>query len=110
MQPATAYPADDGKGATKAPRRGRVAASATRVLASGRAAAKAVTNTAARTGSAALSAASDLGELVAQASDNTLAITPLTGLQSGDVASGAKSLLKVMSRSPGRMALHYRAT
>ena len=104
---ATASPAGDGKGATKAPRRGRVAASATRVIASGRAAAKAVTNTAARTGSAALSAASDLGELVAQASDNTLAITPLAGLQPGDVASGAASLLKVMSRTPGRMALHY---
>jgi polyhydroxyalkanoate synthase len=104
---ATASPADDGKGATKAPRRGRVAASAARVLASGRAAAKAVADTATRTGSTALSAASDLGELVAQASDNTLAITPLAGLQPGDVASAAKSLLKVMSRTPGRTALHY---
>jgi poly[(R)-3-hydroxyalkanoate] polymerase subunit PhaC len=99
--------ARDGKGATKAPRGGRVAASATRVLASGRAAAKAVADTATRTGSTALSAASDLGELVAQASDNTLAITPLAGLQPGDVASAAKSLLKVMSRTPGRTALHY---
>jgi polyhydroxyalkanoate synthase len=52
-------------------------------------------------------AASDLGGLVAQASDNTLAITPLAGLQPGDVASAAKSLLKVMSRTPGRTALHY---
>ena len=77
---ATASPADNGNGATKAPRRGRVGASATGVLASGRAAAKAVADTATRTGSTALSAASDLGGLVAQASDNTLAITPLAGL------------------------------
>jgi len=99
--------ARDGKAATMPPRRGRVGASAARVLASGRAAARAVTDTAARTGGTALSAASDLGGLVAQASDNTLAITPLAGLQPGDVASGAKSLLKVMSRTPGSMALHY---
>src|SRR2546427_381489 len=78
---ATASPADDGKGATKAPRRGRVAASATRVLASGRAAAKAVTNTAARAGSAALSAASDLGELVAQAS--AIETSTLDGAEKG---------------------------
>jgi polyhydroxyalkanoate synthase len=104
---ATRSHAGDGKAATKALRVGRVGASATRVLASGRAAAKAVTDTATRTGSTALSAASDLGGLVAQASDNTLAITPLAGLRPRDVASGAASLLKVMSRTPGRMALHY---
>jgi len=94
-------------GAAVAPRRGRVAASAATVLASGRAAAKAVTDTAARTGGAALSAATDVGALIAQASENTLAINPLTGLQPRDVVDGAKSLLKVMSRTPGRTALHY---
>jgi polyhydroxyalkanoate synthase len=51
--------------------------------------------------------AADLGDLVAQASENTLAINPLTGLQLRDVVSGARSLLKVMTTAPGRTALHY---
>ena len=93
--------------AAKTSRRGRVEASAGKVLRSGRMAVRAVTDTATRSGSSVLSVAADLGGLVAQASENTLAINPLAGLQLRDVAGGAKSLLKVMSRAPGSTALHY---
>ena len=41
-------------------------------------------------------------ELVAEASQNTLAINPLIGLSPRDVAEAATSLLKVMGKAPGK--------
>ena len=83
------------------------AASATRAVSAGRGAAQALKDTAARTGAAAIAAATELGGLISEASENTLAINPLTGLQPRDMVNGAKSLLKVMGRAPVRTATHY---
>ncbi len=65
------------------------------------------TRSAAQAGSTMLAAASDIGELAAEASRNTLAINPLIGLTPRDVADAASSLIKVMSTSPGKTAAHY---
>src|SRR5438128_11972458 len=62
---------------------------------------------AAPTRSTVLAAASDIGELAAEASQNTLAINPLIGLTPRDVAGAATSLLKVMSKAPGKTVAHY---
>src|SRR6266481_6178687 len=80
---------------TAALRRRRSASeSAAQALSSGRAAAKALSDTATGIGGAATAVAGNLGELAAEASQNTLAINPLIGLTPRDVAGGAKSLLK----------------
>ena len=65
------------------------------------------TRSAAQIGSTMLAAASDIGELAAEASRNTLAINPLIGLTPRDVADAASSLIKVLSTSPGKTAVHY---
>jgi len=57
--------------------------------------------------SALIAAAGEVGELAAEASRNTLAINPLIGLNGRDVAGAARSLLKVMSKAPGKTATHY---
>jgi polyhydroxyalkanoate synthase len=87
-------------------RRKSAGESAARAVGSGRAAVKALEDTAAQAGSAVM-AAGDIGELAAEASRNTLAINPLIGLSPRDVAGAAKSLLKVMSKAPGKTAMHY---
>jgi len=46
-------------------------------------------------------------QLVAEASENTLAANPLIGIQYGDVAAAAMSLLKTMTTSPLKAATHY---
>ncbi|MFO1268979.1 MAG: alpha/beta fold hydrolase [Rubrivivax sp.] len=74
---------------------------------SGRSAAKALKDTGAHAGGAAMAVAGDLTELVAEASHNTLAINPLIGLNRNDIASAAKSLLKVVSKAPARSATHF---
>ena len=56
---------------------------------------------------AAAAATGELTELVSVASQNTLAINPLLGLNRGDVANAAKSLLKVIGRAPGASASHF---
>ena len=90
-------------------RRPRVPAreSAARAAQSGRAAAKALKDAAAHAGSSAMALAGDAGELVAEASQNTLAINPLIGLTPRDVAGAAGSLLKVLSKAPRKTATHY---
>ena len=45
--------------------------------------------------------------LISAAADNTLAISPLVGLQRSDMTSAAKSLLKVFVGSPVRTATRY---
>jgi polyhydroxyalkanoate synthase len=87
--------------------RGHKLVSDSRALGTGRGVARALTDRATRAGSAAMGAAGDLGELVAEASQNTLAFNPLIGLQPRDVASGAQSLLKLMSKAPHKTATHY---
>jgi polyhydroxyalkanoate synthase subunit PhaC len=81
--------------------------SAAQAVSSGRAAAKALKETARHAGGAATAVATDLRDLVSTASQNTLAINPLIGLSPRDVAGAAKSLLKVMSKAPGKTASHY---
>src|SRR5438132_14371457 len=81
--------------------------SATRAIASGRAAVKALKDAATGAGGAAMTAAGDFSSLVAEASQNTLAINPLIGLTPRDVAGAATSLLKVMSKAPGKTVAHY---
>ena len=95
--------------ARSAAARGRklVSDSAARVLGAGRATARALKDKAAQAGSAAMSAAGDLGELVGEASRNTLAINPLIGLSPRDVAGAAGSLLKVIRKAPRKAATHY---
>jgi len=68
---------------------------------------KALKDAAVSAGGAAMTAAGDFGSLVAEASQNTLAINPLVGLTPRDVAGAAASLLKVMSRAPGKTVAHY---
>src|SRR6266478_1660497 len=93
---------------TATPRRRKPAGeTAAQALSSGRAAAKALRAGATRAGSAAMAVAGDIGELVAEASQNTLAINPLIGLRPRDAAGAAKSLLKVMSKAPGKTATHF---
>src|SRR5882672_4181058 len=90
------------------PRRRRSAAeSAAQAMSSGRVAAKALKDAAAHAGSSAMAVAGDVTGLVAEASHNTLAINPLVGLSSADVAGAARSLLKVMGKAPGKTAVHY---
>ena len=68
---------------------------------------KALKDAAVSAGGAAMTAAGDFGSLVAEASQNTLAINPLVGLTPRDVAGAAASLLKVMSKAPGKTVAHY---
>jgi polyhydroxyalkanoate synthase len=91
-----------------APRR-RSASAAADAVVSGRAAAKALRDTAVHARGAATAAARDLGGLVTEASHNTLALNPLIGLTPREVTSGAASLLKVLAKAPGRTATHYGA-
>ncbi|MBE7417561.1 MAG: alpha/beta fold hydrolase [Ideonella sp.] len=94
--------------AKPAPRpRGKTAESAAQALRSGHAAARALKDAASQAGSAAIGAAAGLTDLVAQASENTLAINPLVGLSRRDVTSAAKSLLKAVTKTPGKAATHY---
>jgi len=51
--------------------------------------------------------ATEFGSLAAQASDNTLAINPLVGLNPGDIARAAGSLLKAIGKAPVKAAGHY---
>lgn len=76
---------------------------------SGRAAVKALKETATQAGSAAMAVAADLTELVAEASHNTLAVNPLIGISRAEVGAAAKSLLKAVGRTPGRALTHYGA-
>jgi polyhydroxyalkanoate synthase len=98
---------DTAKAAAPAPRGGRVSSSGTQALASGKVAAKALKGSTARARGAAMSVASDVGGLLAQARDNTLAISPSTGLQPREVVGGASSLLKAIGKAPGKTALFY---
>jgi len=86
---------------------GESATRTTRAIASGRAAVKALKGAASGAGGAAMAAAGDFGSLVAEASQNTLAINPLIGLTPRDVAGAAGSLLKVIGKAPGKTAIHY---
>lgn len=51
--------------------------------------------------------AGTLTHLVADAADNTLAISPLIGIQRSDVADAAKALFKVVAVSPKRATARY---
>jgi polyhydroxyalkanoate synthase len=51
--------------------------------------------------------ADGIGELVAAASRNTLAINPLVGLSPGQILGAATSLLKVVGATPARTVKHY---
>ncbi len=51
--------------------------------------------------------AGTLTSLVVDAADNTLAISPLIGIQRSDVADAAKALLKVVAVSPKRATARY---
>ena len=55
----------------------------------------------------ALEAVGAVAQLVAEASENTLAANPLIGIQRGDVAAAAMSLLKAVTTEPLRAATHY---
>ena len=79
---------------------GESATRTTRAIASGRAAVKALKGAASGAGGAAMAAAGDFSSLVAEASQNTLAINPLIGLTPRDVAGAAGSLLKVIGKAP----------
>jgi polyhydroxyalkanoate synthase subunit PhaC len=89
------------------PARKKAPGAAARAVRSGRAAAKALKDTATQAGSAVMAAAGDLTELVAEASHNTLAINPLIGLSRRDVAGAAKSLLKAVAATPRKATRHY---
>ena len=69
-----------------------------------RAAAKDLKDAATHAGSGVAALAANAGELVAQASQNTLAINPLVGLTRRDVAGAAGSLLKALSKAPRKTA------
>lgn len=56
---------------------------------------------------AAKAVVTSLGEVVTDAAENTLAISPLVGIQRRDVAEAAKSLLKVVAVSPRRATARY---
>ena len=86
---------------------GSSATRATRAIASGRAAVKALKDAATGAGGAAMAAAGDFSSLVAEVSQNTLAINPLIGLTPRDVVGAAGSLLKVIGKAPGKTAIHY---
>ena len=58
-------------------------------------------------GAVGMAVAGDLTELVAEASHNTLAVNPLIGLNRRDVATAAKSLLKIVSATPRRAGRHF---
>ncbi len=57
---------------------------------------------------AAKAMAGTLTDLVADAADNTLAFSPLTGMQPRDLADAAKTLAKVVAVSPKRATGHFR--
>ncbi len=63
--------------------------------------------TVAAAGQDALQAAAGLSELIAEASQNTLAANPLIGIQGSDVAAAARSLLGLIAVSPQRATLHF---
>jgi polyhydroxyalkanoate synthase len=86
---------------------GKPSTRAARAVASGRAAVKTLRDAATGAGGAAMAAAGDIGSLVAEASQNTLAINPLVGLSPRDVAQAAGSLLKVLGKAPRKTAIHY---
>jgi polyhydroxyalkanoate synthase len=56
---------------------------------------------------AAKAMAGTLTDLVADATENTLAISPLIGIQRGDIADAAKALLKAVAVSPKRATARY---
>lgn len=61
----------------------------------------------AQVSSNAMDVVGNIAELMAQASNNTLAINPLIGLKRRDIASAAKSLLKAVIATPRRAGSHY---
>ena len=60
-------------------------------------------------GSGAMRTAGEVSELVGEAAQNTLAYNPLLGIRRGDVAAGAKSLLKAVAVSPRKATKHFGA-
>jgi polyhydroxyalkanoate synthase len=58
-------------------------------------------------GSIALESVGALAELAAEASENTLAINPLIGVQSRDMTAAAASFFKAMATAPVAVASHY---
>jgi polyhydroxyalkanoate synthase len=55
----------------------------------------------------ALETAGALAQLLAQASENTLAANPLIGVESGDIAASAVAFLKAVTAAPVKVATHY---
>ena len=91
--------------AKKTKRRG--AAATARAAAAG--AAKLGRDVAETLGSGAMRTAGEVSELVGEATQNTLAYNPLLGIRRGDVAAGAKSLLKAVAVSPRKATKHFGA-
>jgi polyhydroxyalkanoate synthase len=91
----------------KATRAGAGAARKARSAVAG--AAKAGREMAATAGQRALRAAGEVTELVGEATQHTLAYHPLLGIRRGDVAAGAKSLLKAVAVSPRKATRHFGA-
>ena len=60
-------------------------------------------------GSGAMRTAGEVSELVGEATQNTLAYNPLLGIRRGDIAAGAKSLLKAVAVSPRKATQHFGA-
>jgi len=97
-RPAKAAPRVERKAPSQAPKKARQAAAASSPRATlPLAGALGTTKTIAGT----------LTDLVAGAADNTLAISPLIGIQGSDVADAARALLKVVAVSPKRATAHY---
>jgi polyhydroxyalkanoate synthase subunit PhaC len=63
--------------------------------------------TVASAGQDALQAAAGFSELIAAASENTLAANPLIGIQRSDIAAAARALLGLLRASPQRATLHF---
>jgi polyhydroxyalkanoate synthase subunit PhaC len=55
----------------------------------------------------AIESAGALAQLVAQASENTLAANPLIGIESHDIAAAAVSFVKAVATAPIKVASHY---
>jgi polyhydroxyalkanoate synthase len=85
----------------------RSPAAKARAAASG--AAKLGRDVAAVVGQGAMRTAGEVTELVGEATQHTLAYNPLLGIRRGDVAAGAKSLLKAVAVSPRKATKHFGA-
>ena len=60
-------------------------------------------------GQGAMRTAGEVTELVGEATQHTLAYNPLLGIRRGDVAAGARSLLKAVAVSPRKATKHFGA-